>query len=304
MATPRILIKIAAYRDPELPKTIASALATARNPAKVRFAVVNQHDGGADGGSIAKWESDPRFQVMNVSYTQTSGLGWARYTCDTMWSREEFTLQIDSHMRFDQDWDSTLVAEWESREDPRAILTGYPKGYGYTDGVEVIEADRGPIALFVSSVNEQGESALGGAPFKTPERRVLLVAGGFQFAPGTASREVPNDRRVQYGDELVQSLRLYTHGYNVYSPHVFPLAHFYRRGERSPALPGQDSEDADLTRIKDTLRMLSVRANLEVLFGATAQLGTVRSRDAFHRNLKSYLRTPWPPSWPALGPLG
>lgn len=296
-----MLIKIAAYRDPELPKTIRSALAQADRPDRLRFAVVNQHDTAVDEISLKEWAGDSRFRVMDVVHTQTGGLGWARHTCDSMWSDEEFTLQIDSHMRFDQGWDSGLVADWESRSDPRAVLTGYPKGYRFSDGVEVIEEDPGSVALFVSSVNEQGDSSLGGAPFTTPEQRVLLVAGGFQFAPGAASREVPNDRRVQYGDELVHSLRLYTHGYNVYSPRVIPLAHFYLRAERSEVhLPSLDADDPEVIRMRANLRAVSVRANLEVLFGPTAELGTVRSRQAFHRNLVGYMHTPWPPSWPAL----
>lgn len=92
MRPSRILVKIAAYRDPELPKTIRSAIEQAAHPGRLRFAIVNQHDTRVDEISLAEWSGDARFRAMDVLHTQTLGLGWARSSCDAMWSGEEFTL--------------------------------------------------------------------------------------------------------------------------------------------------------------------------------------------------------------------
>jgi hypothetical protein len=50
-----------------------------------------------------------------------------------LYAGEEYTLQIDSHMRFTRHWDETLIRMLRQLVDecgiPKPILTAYPHGY-------------------------------------------------------------------------------------------------------------------------------------------------------------------------------
>ena len=58
-----ILVEIAAYRDDELPKTIASCLANAANAERLRFAIVHQFGPETDG-QLAQYHHDDRFTII------------------------------------------------------------------------------------------------------------------------------------------------------------------------------------------------------------------------------------------------
>ena len=59
----------------------------------------------------------------------------ARSLAQTLWQGEEYTLQIDSHMRFELGWDEQLIAMLAQAEEalPQgrkgAVLTTYPAAY-------------------------------------------------------------------------------------------------------------------------------------------------------------------------------
>ncbi len=51
---------------------------------------------------------------------------------------QEYYLQIDSHMRFLQDWDELLIQQLNSCPSQKPVLSTYPAGYergGPTPGV-------------------------------------------------------------------------------------------------------------------------------------------------------------------------
>ena len=65
-----------------------------------------------------------------VDYQTTLGLSWARnYIFSHILSDELFSLQIDSHIRFDKNWDTTLLNMYYSTNDEFAIISHYPTGY-------------------------------------------------------------------------------------------------------------------------------------------------------------------------------
>src|SRR5262249_49759313 len=66
-----------------------------------------------------------------------------------------------------------------------------------------------------------------------PEAPVLtaLVSGAFVFAPGELMRQVPYDPWLYFNqEEMTYSLRLYTHGWNVYCPSRVLVYHLYYDG--------------------------------------------------------------------------
>ena len=125
-----IFVQIAAYRDPELLPTIQDALSKAKYPADLRFGVCWQH--GDEETGIQAFANNPQFRVDDVPWRQSQGLGWARARLQKMWEGEEFTLQLDSHHRFVQDWDVLLRKDCESTGSPKPIITSYAGTYDPT----------------------------------------------------------------------------------------------------------------------------------------------------------------------------
>jgi len=227
-----ILVEIAAYRDDELPKTVASLLKNARYPERLRFAIVHQF-GPETAGCIDEYKTDTRFKIVEQPWYEARGVGVARRKCDELYDDEDFYLQIDSHMRCKDSWDDRLEAEWIALSDSRAILSSYPPAYRYDNNDREIFVSSEPNRLVVHDMF-MGDIPVffGKALPKDAPRRGAFVAGGLQFGPGKICREVPYEPRICFiGEEIVHSLRLFAAGYHIYSVDDQVISHLYIRSE-------------------------------------------------------------------------
>ena len=105
---PEIFIAIAAYRDPDLIPTIEDCLAKARHPERLRFGVCWQHGAEDD---LASWLTGTQFRVTDVNWRDSRGPSWARAAAMSLYDGEDWYLQLDSHHRFAQDWDTKLTEQ-------------------------------------------------------------------------------------------------------------------------------------------------------------------------------------------------
>lgn len=282
-----ILIKIASYRDAELPRTLASAIAAATYPDRLRFAIVNQV-GPETEQQLDHYSGDARFRVLQADWSITSGLGWARRQCDALYGGEDFAMQVDSHMRFDSGWDENLLAQWDALGDPRAVLSSYPSPYSFTPEGEEVRHAAASHLIRVCRVNEIGVPRLRGslpAPGGIPS---LLIAGCFMLAPGETCVTVKHLAEPFEGDEMVHSMRLFTHGYTVYNLTEIPLYHLYARHLFGGVHYWHEDlgESLDGAARHAWLRKRGTLMTRDVLFGdgggdGLAQLGTERLRDDF-----------------------
>lgn len=225
-----ILVGIASYRDDELSKTIDSLLRRAAHPERLRFAIVHQF-GPETVGLLERYRQDVRFRIYEISWRSARGVGVARRRCNEMYNGETFYLQIDSHMRAEQDWDSRLEKEWQSLYDPRAVLSSYPPAYLYgNDGKEVFISSR-PNRLTVHQLHAGFIPIFFGKELPADVSPYsAFVAGGMQFSAGSVCRDVPYEPDICFiGEEFVHSLRLYVAGYHAYSMRDQVLSHLYVR---------------------------------------------------------------------------
>ena len=124
-----IYIQIAAYRDPQLIPTISDCLARARYKDQLTFGICWQRE--ESDRALDAFAGDRRFRVDDVPWNKSNGLCWARSRIQRMYEGEEFTLQIDSHHRFIEDWDVRLLEYLELTGSPKPILGSY--GVAYDD---------------------------------------------------------------------------------------------------------------------------------------------------------------------------
>ena len=107
----RIFVQIASYRDVDCQWTVKDLFDQATQPERVSVGICWQSESGTDQDCFR--EKPPRpDQVRTVSFDarQSKGQSWARLQAQKLWRGEEYTLQTNSHMRFEKGWDARLVA--------------------------------------------------------------------------------------------------------------------------------------------------------------------------------------------------
>ena len=227
-----IFIQIAAYRDRELIPTIRNAVEQAMYPRRLHFGICWQFASEEEkeyAGPLAEHEN---CRIITVPATQSKGVGWARAQAQSLWRGEQYTLQIDAHMRFAEAWDTRLTDMLALCRVPKPILTAYPPAY--TPPGELL-GDR-PTSLV------KGESSEGIVGFKSGDENLrkyaepqpgLFVAAGFLFCKGTFIKEAPYDPLIYFhGEEVLLSVKAWCRGWNIYHPNDVVCWHYYNSNKK------------------------------------------------------------------------
>ena len=229
-----IFISIAAYRDIQLVPTVEDLLAKADEPGLLRFGICWQHD--AQESSLP-FADDPRFKVIDVPYEKSRGACWARAKIMKLWSGEQWFLQVDSHCRFVQGWDTKLVRMMAQCGSQKPVLSTYATPFRPADpgsgAMELLEG--GPQVIALEMFTEDGipklkPLAMPGIPDRTRPVAARFLAAGFLFTPGSFVEEVPYDPQLYFfGEEISMTLRAYTSGYDLFHPVETVVWHDYIR---------------------------------------------------------------------------
>ena len=233
----KIFVQIASYRDPELVPTIRDLIAKAKYPDNLTFGICWQRD---DTESLEEYTNDPRFRVVDVKYHESAGLGWARNVTQKLWKDEEYTLQIDSHHRFVQDWDALCIEDYNQALQycKKPIITTYCTPFNPQDDPSTWN----PLPCLMSQYEFSSDKLLMSMPWfiqdyksRTKVIKARTLSGHFIFTQGKFCEEVQYDPRVYFGgytEETSMSVRAYTHGYDLYSPYRMIMWHEYTRNYR------------------------------------------------------------------------
>lgn len=229
----RILVQIAAYRERDLVPTLENLFAQAADPGRLQVALCWQR---SEEESLQQFAEDQRMRVVDVPWQQSRGLGWARRITQHLYEGEEFVMQIDAHERFVNGWDAQLCEMLAELDSPKPVLTVYPEPF--TPGQPLSESGQ-LRKLIPTSFHEHGDARIGAVKFGHHEEeaaaplRGRLMAGGFFFTLGQHCLEVPQDPLIYFSDEVVTSVRSWTHGYDIFHPHRHLAWHHYARPECS-----------------------------------------------------------------------
>ncbi len=113
----KIFVQIASYRDPQLIPTIKNMLENAKNPQNITIGIARQFHPDDKFDDLSEFDNDERFKVINIPHEESKGVCWARNLTQQQYDGEEYTLQIDSHMRFEKDWDEMLIGMIKQLQD-------------------------------------------------------------------------------------------------------------------------------------------------------------------------------------------
>lgn len=259
-----IFVSIASYRDPQLGPTVRNCLAKADYPGELRFGICWQH------APDEPWplERDARFRVLDVDYRESRGACWARAEIPHLMDGEDWYLQLDSHHRFAQGWDSRLIRMAENSGSAKPIISTYPAGFRFDDSRPL---QHRPWQMTFGRWSPEG------IPLFLPQRiarwrqrtvpiRARFLGACFLFARAEWATEVPYDPELYFtGEEISLAVRSYTAGYDFFHPHRTLIWHQWNRDYRPKhwddhrgTQPGEvhyaDRDQASLDKVRSFLR--------------------------------------------------
>ena len=280
-----IFISIASYRDAQLVPTIEDCLAKAAAPERLRFGICWQH--GSEEAALP-FQSDPRFQILDVDWRDSRGACWARSGIMQLWRGESWYLQLDSHCRFAHDWDETLIRTARQTGSPKPILSTYPPPFD-ASREEGLGGDAFQMAF--QGFTPEGIPFMKPLPIpewmhRTEPLRARFLAAGFLFAPGSFVEEVPYDAELYFlGEEITMTLRAFTGGYDLFHPCERVVWHDYVRAYARRHWDDHTSEQK-VDREWSDLDQQSKRKVLRLLAGEPVEshgLGPARTLEEYER---------------------
>ena len=236
----KIFIQIASYRDPQLIPTIKDAISKAKNPENLIFSIARQFHPNDKFDDLSEYENDNRFRILNIPYEESKGVCWARNLTQQLYDGEEYTLQIDSHMRFQQDWDEmsiNMIKQLQEKGYKKPLLTSYVSSFDPENDPNgrVMVPWRMSFDRFIP------EGAIFFLPETIPNWDTLeepvpsrFYSAHFAFTLGSFAKEVQHDPEFYFhGEEISIAARAYTHGYDLFHPHKIICWHEYTRKGRT-----------------------------------------------------------------------
>ena len=277
MVNRTIFIHLPAYRDPELIPTIKDALANAKFPDRIRFGICRQYNPEDGFDDLSEFNKDSRFKVKEMLYTEARGLAYARAVInDELLEDEDFVLQLDSHHRFTENWDTTLIDWYDGLVDDgyNPIIGGYLPMYNpFNDpGDRIQEPWLSDAACFYPFgtifIRPAGVKNWQNLTKPYPAR---FLSGHFAFGSNKWAKDIKHDPNIFFaGEEINLTVRSFTHGYDLFHPHRVVIWHATMREERSNMLVWDDmSRRGDSTWWKGNE---SARSRIRQLLGVEEQV--------------------------------
>ena len=236
----KIFIQIASYRDPQLEPTVISANENSDNPKNLVFGIARQYHPDDQFDNLEQYRDDKRFRILDIPHSESKGACWARNQIQQLYNGEGYTLQIDSHHRFEKGWDTTLIGMIKDLQKdgyPKPLLTGYVSSFDPENDPNgrVREPWRMVFDRFIP------EGAVFFLPETIPNWQNLtkpvtarFYSAHFCFTLGEFSEEVQHDPEYYFhGEEISIAARAYTHGYDLFHPHKVVVWHEYTRKGRT-----------------------------------------------------------------------
>jgi glycosyltransferase involved in cell wall biosynthesis len=210
------------------------------DPTKLVYSIALQHSQEDEWDQLFEFKGDPRFKVVDIDYKDSKGACWARNQLQQNYDGEEYTLQIDSHHRFVQDWDLELIGMYNQLKEKgheKPLLTGYVSSFdpendpaGRIQTPWKMNFDRfipeGAVFFLPASIDNYKQL--------TEPIPARFYSAHFAFTTGDFVKEVPHDPEYYFhGEEISIAVRAYTWGYDLFHPHKTVIWHEYTRKGRT-----------------------------------------------------------------------
>ena len=275
-----IFVSVAAYRDADCINTVKNIFEQADHPERIRVGLCEQiTDDLSEVCTPQKFTWHNNVRRIQIPHGEAKGPTMARYLCASLYRGEAYFMQIDSHTRFKRGWDSKSVAMLKACPSKKPILSHYPHDLEYLDKPD----DEGVPVLCKSSFNADGVPQLEAVIKDAGKNRpVPYVSGGFIFGIGSMVTDVPYDPTLDHlfqGEEILHAARLWTHGYDMFSPAENVAFHYYGRDDHPKFWDLPDTSKAQKVTLERVHRLLGLKGPplQEYKWG----MGTARTLEAY-----------------------
>lgn len=235
-----IFVQIASYRDPQLLYTLRDMIEKSKYPENLRIGIAWQHSPDDTWDTLEEFKNDDRFRILDIDYKESKGVCWARNSVQQLYKGEKYTLQLDSHHRFEKDWDDTLINMLVGLQEdgyPKPLITAYIPSFdpdndpaGRVTKPWKMNFDRfipeGAVFFLPATFDSWDDS--------TKPLPARFYSAHFAFTLGEFAVEVQHDPDYYFhGEEISIAARAYTHGYDLFHPNVIVCWHEYTRKGRT-----------------------------------------------------------------------
>lgn len=235
-----IFIQIASYRDPQLVPTIIDMLDKSKHPHNLTIGIAWQHSMDDVWDNLADFKYDKRFKILDIDHKESKGVCWARNKVQSLYNKEQYTLQLDSHHRFAENWDDILINMLCDLQDDgysKPLITSYIPSFDPDDYPNSriltpwkMNFDRfipeGAVFFLPSSFDTWDDN--------TKPLPARFYSAHFAFTLGQFCKEVQHNPEYYFhGEEISIAARAYTHGYDLFHPHKVVCWHEYTRKGRT-----------------------------------------------------------------------
>jgi hypothetical protein len=250
-----IYLAIASYRDQELIATIYSALSNAKNKDRIFFYVFSQDDSHPKIENLFKLFETKKYFYDKEHYSVSTGVGYGRSRTQSLLSdKYKYYFQVDSHTQFSKDWDSRLIADYESLRSiwGNYIFSSYPPGYNYLEYGDIkFETDGIPPVVQIYPKSDASYpfdpkyATYAGKEFGTDSG---YFCAGLAFGYSELFLKVPYDKNIFFhGEEHTMSVRFYEQNISIVCPPSVYIFHNYNGSRRLR----QWDRNSDWTTIQD-----------------------------------------------------
>lgn len=228
-----IFIQISAYRDRELQKTIQDAIAKSSGQYELRFGV---HELIAEGDEVVELG----VPTLTSIAPENLGVNAGRYLANSLYDGEDYYFQIDSHMRFVSNWDSTAIAGikyYQNQGVVKPLMTMYPGNFWYENGVEKFDS----IQTFTPTLISFHEKPQQLVDILTPSQmaKPTTAACAYTYSVSAANiftlgefANLPRDTRIMFwGEEILTAATAFCHGFDLVVPTGPLVWHLYHSGQ-------------------------------------------------------------------------
>jgi hypothetical protein len=232
----KIFVQIPSLMDPLLVSTVTDCLDKAANPNQITIGILEQRDSpDAQLGSLIRQHPN-QIRLNQIPIEKARGVGLARGMANQLHRGEEWLLQVDAHMLFQPGWDQICLEQWQKCQDPLALLSAYLPGFeiGQTAAI-----NPRAFELVYNNLNHSGIPCFRAGTVINQQHRPVetgYMCGHFLFGKSAHILSVPQDPEIYFtGEEASYAARLWTAGYNIYSPTQSACQHqFYSQQNPRP----------------------------------------------------------------------
>jgi [Skp1-protein]-hydroxyproline N-acetylglucosaminyltransferase len=228
-----IFISVASYRDDECPNTLNSIYKNAKFPNRI-FVGICQQNHTSDIDCLNE-NNNPNVSIIRLSDFEAKGPTYARYVCSKLYNKQDYYMQIDSHIHFVKNWDTKIIDMIDNikSENDKIVITHHPKDWINEDK----STDETVSTFCTSSISSVNVISVKSALITNNGlcRLIPYCAAGFFFTYGCFLNEVPFDPNLPQlfeGEEGLFSIRLWTSGWDMYSPNSDICYHYYTRADK------------------------------------------------------------------------